>query len=700
MAKPVGCSCGEYHPLVFGKMKKTTNDKNNNDPAVGGETKTADSTSQSPKKTLRRNIVNLHAMQNSYTHGLEETIDLSSDEAKRKALVDYPAAELDRFMIALLRTLTLGRKEYRQMAGMHGGGFGTTDDAEQINNWKICNQARDQRPLMKVKVDLDKERYIVDDWFRKHNAQNSDDNGMWPSHQANVTLRVLKPEHEYLGHIFCWHSQAPFLLWHRPLMVEIERLLQNYDPLFPGTHEGADALGLHYYDWHRWDGETLPTFINHYRYTLKTDVFREFLQENDRKHMGYDEDHRTITNPLYQWFAPMEVEHQLRGTFPSEYPDENTCTTRDPAYSDMTGGTVCSFPWPLLESERSIEGCVHKAMRATDFLTFCTVRYGGSHSIEHAHNKFHNRIGGINGTMTSNQSLFDPLFLLHHSNVERLLVSWQQYHLSSDNNSNVKGTLEKIDWLMDERLYPWTKPDCVQRGQLSWNTKADVDINGNAAPNTKNDATVRDWWDYENLTYTYDDFEPITGSNVGMDRVMMKVQVHTKGAGEFSLVKTDINRKVIAEIDNITIMSGNKVVHGVVTSPCAMCRQQIDTTLTFDVTGYVTVQEYEKYEKDLKKGIRSQNDLSKLRVLHNDLQYTPHILSVKGHEEHIQATHQALATIFASKRQNQRLGHPHHSHEIHHAPINSSPENQRTKGRRRFRRFWDCRQRGPDDVMQ
>ena len=107
-------------------------------------------------------------------------------------------------MIAFLHLQTEGRVAYRRLVGMHGGGFRTAQDKEQIDFWKSSGKTQSSRPLMMVKVDLDKERVILEDLDTKHNTQARSAKE-WPSPQNNVKPATLKEGEEYLAHIFCWH---------------------------------------------------------------------------------------------------------------------------------------------------------------------------------------------------------------------------------------------------------------------------------------------------------------------------------------------------------------------------------------------------------------------------------------------------------------------------------------------------------------
>ncbi len=50
--------------------------------------------------------------------------------------------------------------------------------------------------------------------------------------------------------------------------------------------------------------------------------------------------------------------------------------------------------------------------------------------------------------------------------------------------------------VMDRILYPWTKPELLFKGSLSWNTASDE--------MWTTDASFRDWWNMKDLPYKYD----------------------------------------------------------------------------------------------------------------------------------------------------------------------------------------------------
>jgi tyrosinase len=60
----------------------------------------------------------------------------------------------------------------------------------------------------------------------------------------------------------------------------------------------------------------------------------------------------------------------------------------------------------------------------TDYTNFSCTTSGGN-SVEHIHNTVHNTVGNFGHMTDPAASAFDPVFWLHHSNVDRLLAMWQ-----------------------------------------------------------------------------------------------------------------------------------------------------------------------------------------------------------------------------------------------------------------------------------
>ena len=212
-------------------------------------------------------------------------------------------------------------------------------------------------------------------------------------------------------------------------MAEFERGLQDHDPKYgphdhDKRHSGPDALAAPYWSWEGWDGLSLPQVVANSIYVLKTDTW---------KAQGYPKG-SIFPNLFHRWFAPVSLEDQRKEVFPSTLADHNT-TTSSSAFTDE--GAEFEFPWEQisLPKKPSMKDVVQVAIQNSNWLEFCTVNSNvgsSTWSIENAHNKFHNHIGGLTkggiqgsgnpmlingdtqeqytGTMTQNQSIFDPIF--------------------------------------------------------------------------------------------------------------------------------------------------------------------------------------------------------------------------------------------------------------------------------------------------
>jgi hypothetical protein len=496
-------------------------------------------------------------------------------------------------MIALHRFQTEGQVSYRRLLGMHGGGGGTS--------------SAEFKTILAKKMEND---------IKTHYAGEFPDGGYWPNPVPNSPPPVLLGgDHEDLcfAYTFCWHAEPQFLLWHRPLLAEFERGLQYHDPKYNTAdpdkpdhprYTGKDALGAPYWAWEGWDGLSLPQFVSNPVYIVKTDVW-----ENNGFKKG-----SCFNNPFYRWLAPVDIEAQKQEFFPDTLTNENT-TQRAAAFDDQ--GAEFTYQWPQVTAPKnpSMKDVVNVALSNPNWNTFCTVKVGGNWSIENAHNKFHNHIGGLvlggtqgsgvqkdaisggefTGTMAQNQSIFDPIFWLHHCNVERQFMSWQRAFVEDSPPREISTPpLEQMETV----LYPWTKPENLFKGQLSWNTESTVETDG----------TFGDWWNHQTLPYSYDEylqpFSPYKGEGFTprgrgftptptpqklLDAIRMNVifdAAENKG-GEYVLW----NGEVLVGIISILSARG---------SLCARCAGRTVGKVCFEVSDTFSTIEAAKNAKNLK----------------------------------------------------------------------------------------------------
>jgi tyrosinase len=182
--------------------------------------------------------------------------------------------------------------------------------------------------------------------------------------------------HGYPGN-YCHRNEADFWVWHRAYMYEYEERLRDAQ-----VRAGGEAtVTLPYWDWTIYDAATddaygIPTVLSDAQYTdLVTG--------------------ETKPNPLYS------------------------------AYSIATQKNTVRYPQRLRDYLAQRKAGVDKAMTQSDFLTAQqTINYG-------PHGNVHLYTGGQQGSATGDMysirtAAFDPIFFLHHANIDRIWWEWQQ----------------------------------------------------------------------------------------------------------------------------------------------------------------------------------------------------------------------------------------------------------------------------------
>lgn len=549
-------------------------------------------TDTSPSKTLRRNIL-----------GLWSTVSHLSqlDPVSNLPIIN----ELDRYMIALYRFQTEGKVAYGELVGIHNGGWRTKDDSvNRIMYTKASKDAQQAYPNVSQPGDPKPPNPDVQHDDSVPGGEGEVEGVFWPGRQPNVVLEPVtfktpdaSPDKEtwHMAHQFCWHASSPFFVWHRPYCLMFERGLQKYDPRNAGF-SGNAALGLHYFKWEDWDGTSLHPLFSAPTYTFRSDEFSPKYKKGS-----------SIPNPLLRWFAPRTFQNQKDEVFPSKLDDTN-CTTRDPAFFNGTAEFTGTFPIVSGPDMTSPSGSIRPGAAMGEIVAksmtlpwmhFATMSSeGGSpYSAETSHNKFHNHLGGltiapspnpkdpVNGTMTTNQSPFDPIFWVHHSNVERQLMSWQKRNVTTD-----PGPVEELRAFV---LYPWTSPDISLKPGGDWGL--------HTPSSTVNDGTYGAWYDaYSNLPYEYEEYvqppqeSPAQGIRGGIvlgrsRRLSLIADVAKtsirRGGAEYLLL---MDGTVVSSMALISEMGGN----------CPRCNSKAFVQIQFDVSGVEKLQAVAEQNSD------------------------------------------------------------------------------------------------------
>jgi len=295
-----------------------------------------------------------------------------------------------------------------------------------------------------------------DDWFRIAGIHGSiflkDDSDILCPRDPEIIAQLMKNDEP----TYCCHNDDRFLIWHRVYLYEFELLLRKYDVY----KNKKNPIMLPYLNWLVIDEKIF--FVNEKNITVYLEN-REPITIHNPLFSGrlYDEDDKDgYTNNTNRQTV-------RNGKLLKDYDCVRTKSERKDIIKAL------NFPnYELVSSNFMTD----KKRDYTNFLI-------GKNSLEVVHNHIHVKIGGLFGTMTNVLAApFDPIFWLHHCFIEKLFYTWQvKTSHNFDNNIVLPETLEQ------------TLPPFFNRGidEYGWRN------------NTNNFTTVREWFDYTNIPYSY-----------------------------------------------------------------------------------------------------------------------------------------------------------------------------------------------------
>ncbi|ATY59791.1 tyrosinase precursor [Cordyceps militaris] len=203
------------------------------------------------------------------------------------------------------------------------------------------------------------------------------------------------------------HVENLFIIWHRVyvslfeqvLVKQAKSLAAGYPENVRSTYQkAADDLRAPYWDWAL--EPDLPSVILPETITAKVATETGVVAKD-------------IVNPLYTYIFPKET---LNGKFGQFQPGERIyrCSTTTQANNNLHNSSL----------KASLFDAFVRAKSFSDFSTYSEV----GNSVEGVHNSVHLDAGCAGQFIDSEYSAFDPLFMLHHANVDRLWAYWQSIH--------------------------------------------------------------------------------------------------------------------------------------------------------------------------------------------------------------------------------------------------------------------------------
>lgn len=221
---------------------------------------------------------------------------------------------------------------------------------------------------------------------------------------------------------YCVHGGPLFATWHRPYTLLIEQALQARAVAIAARFTGsraaayrtaADQLRLPYWDW------SDPTT----RSDIPAPVMQPTISVTTPGTNGTPVT-STIQNPLFQY--NFQSAATLRQYFSGNYANW-MYTTRHPRSS--------SDPTPVNANANTMMQNGFTTRRQQTYQLFSQTSFNSMASaLEGIHNQVHTNVGGSNplGHMSvTNAASFDPIFWLHHCNVDRMVALYQAIYPSN-----------------------------------------------------------------------------------------------------------------------------------------------------------------------------------------------------------------------------------------------------------------------------
>ncbi|KAF7545891.1 hypothetical protein G7Z17_g8825 [Cylindrodendrum hubeiense] len=208
---------------------------------------------------------------------------------------------------------------------------------------------------------------------------------------------------------YCPHGERLFLTWHRPYVVLYEqtlvatakRLAAQYPQRYRSQYvEAAETLRAPFWDW---AVDKIPDA-----------VVPSTMAVNIPSGSGIKE--VQISNPLRTFTFPSEALDGTYGSFDSENRARIDRCPSPKTFPDSANELLADRPY---------KSWVYDAFTHTNtFDEFASTGNGGT-SLEQIHNAIH-WDGACGGQfLSADFSAFDPLFMLHHCQVDRLWAYWQ-----------------------------------------------------------------------------------------------------------------------------------------------------------------------------------------------------------------------------------------------------------------------------------
>ena len=295
--------------------------------------------------------------------------------------------------------------------------------------------------------------------YVRHNATSPEGQRALQSYAKAVNIMLGLPAsdpHNWFRNAFvhfmdCPHGNWWFYVWHRGYLGYFEQTIRMLS--------GDSSFAIPYWDWTQlpripdamFNGVLTPDDAAYEPYTGNLDKFTKFIKPTLQSYWnGLSADQRTQLNARgYTQFDQMWFD--VQGAVPNIDPKKIYAIAGNIAFASTCNARYLTRDNPALDAATVYDvsaTVVDGGLKADKFYADDATRsFNSSKTLSHntqpngstvfstleglPHNKTHNYIGGYGplnygpyGNMTNNLSPVDPVFFLHHSNMDRLWDVW------------------------------------------------------------------------------------------------------------------------------------------------------------------------------------------------------------------------------------------------------------------------------------
>ncbi|KAG9029812.1 hypothetical protein FS837_003464 [Tulasnella sp. UAMH 9824] len=290
---------------------------------------------------------------------------------------------------------------------------------------------------------------------------------------------------------YCTHGSMLFPTWHRPYVATYEQTLQALAVQISDTYTTSDKA--------QWQDAAVNLRLPYWDWASNAVPPSQVISDAQVTITGPDGQQTSVDNPLLAYpFNPIDP------SFPDPYAQWPT-TLRHPTSEDSDAtSNVREMIRDLQSDARDIKTKTYNLLtRVSTWPAFSnhTPGDGGSSSssIEAIHDGIHVDVGADGHMGDPAVAAFDPIFFLHHCNVDRLLALWEALHPNT-----------------------WVSSGPANGGTFT--------ISGNATENATSDLTpfwngATTYWNSNacrnfetSLNYTYPEFAGLSGADANTVR--------------------------------------------------------------------------------------------------------------------------------------------------------------------------------------